>query len=168
MDPGRPPDATVIVTEQTTDAYLEYALSEAVVGRYFVMRFTASTGNVGAFGGTELRLGGGGAPLNIDFNSDNPTTPFSPTQNGFFGVDVIDGASSTINASFTGIDPNVAPTGSATLSLTSPSLIFSRDRTTTPANSGAFTYSYLYRDVIATIGGPVHHFSGRTRSKQIV
>ena len=84
------------------------------------------------------------APLNIDIDADFPFTVI--TQPGFYSFNVFDSSGSTRTKTFSGVDTNTATTGSATLTVSAPTLFSTRDRPSTPANSPPFTLNALYRD----------------------
>jgi subtilisin-like proprotein convertase family protein len=94
--------------------------------------------------------------LSLDFNGNNPGPGFGATQAGFITVDVADANTTGFSAPIAGLDLATAPTGTATLTVQASSLIFSRDRTATPPNSGAFNFHDLYRDLIGVVGGPLN------------
>lgn len=92
------------------------------------------------------------APLNVDIDADFPFTVI--TQPGFYSFNVFDSSGSTLSKTFSGVDTNTVPTGVATLTVSAPTLIITRERTETPANSPPFTLNALYRDFMAVAGGP--------------
>jgi hypothetical protein len=64
-DPGTSPDATVVITNGTNDAFEEYLLGTTISGRYFLVRFSNPSYTPilnGVIGGAELRLGQAAVP----------------------------------------------------------------------------------------------------------
>lgn len=66
------------------------------------------------------------APLQVDLSANDFGTGASPTQPGWFSLDLEDAATSKLSESFSGVDPNTA----------------------------LLTLSSLHRDLIAAVGGP--------------
>jgi hypothetical protein len=100
--------------------------------------------------------------LNVDFNSDSlQAGVFSPTQTGFDGVNVVNGLGiNSVSASFPTNPAFTSGTTTVTISDLSD-LIRSRDRATSPPNSGAFTYADLYSDfALADKNGMVTTITG--------
>jgi hypothetical protein len=90
--------------------------------------------------------------LNVDFGS---STPDSPVQSGFFPFHIPDALSNFWNLPMQGLDLATAPTSNASISVASGADFSSRDRPATPPNSGGFTFSDLYRDLIGVTGAPI-------------
>lgn len=93
------------------------------------------------------------ALLNIDVNAANPAP--SPTQAGYYSLDVTDSSGTSISKTFTGVDTLVAPGGSVTLGISASTLFVTRDRASTPGDNPPFTLSNLYRDWMGCSGGPL-------------
>ena len=86
--------------------------------------------------------------LNVDYGTIISGNG-SPVQAGFIGLPIPDNLGSGWFTNLN-IDLLTAPTGVATLGIQGPTNFVSRDRNTTPSNSGGFTFSDLYRDFVLT------------------
>lgn len=68
-NPGGSPDVTVSITNQTNDTFVEYALSNAIYGQYFLLHVSnpsySNSPSKGVIGGAELRFGGAAAPAPV-------------------------------------------------------------------------------------------------------
>jgi len=92
-----------------------------------------------------LTLGPVSAQLMIDYNNA------SPTETGFTGVNGMNGGSASVSLDGT----SIGATSNVTFTLvpSSSANATRRDRDTTPPDSGAFTYSDLYRDFTYVANG---------------
>jgi len=90
--------------------------------------------------------------LSVDINAGTGTQ--SPTQSGFTGIGLtVATGTGPYTTSFTGLSTAYTASGTVGLSLTFPAptgQYTARDRTTTTADTGNFTYSNLYRDIVSS------------------
>lgn len=105
--------------------------------------------------------------LSVDINAGTGTQ--SPTQPGFTGWGLTTGTGvGPLVTSFAGLDTTYTANGTVGLTLTfptpnsSPGTYTSRDRTTTAADTGDFTYNALYRDLVgaSSQGALIFNFTG--------